>query len=74
MRSISGMPSDDMAGDAKRRVLIHYVGRQMRSISGMPSDDMAGDAKRRVPIQYRLGGHINGKTWWFPGRDARQYG
>ena len=45
----------------------------MQSIFGMPSDDMAGDAKRRVPIQYRLGGHINGKTWWFPGRDARKY-
>ena len=52
MRSISGKPSDEMAGDARRRVPIHCRGRQMRSISGKPSDEMAGDARRRVPIQY----------------------
>ena len=27
MRSISGMPSDDMAGDALRRVPLHYCTR-----------------------------------------------
>ena len=50
MRSIYKMPSDDLAGDAKRRVSIPLGGRQMRSIYKMPSDDLAGDAKRRVPI------------------------
>jgi hypothetical protein len=52
MRSISGMPSDEMAGDAERRVPLPQGGRQMRSISGMPSDEMAGDALRRMPIHY----------------------
>ncbi len=37
MRSISGMPSDDLAGDALRRVPIHCGGRQMRSISYLNS-------------------------------------
>ncbi len=27
MRSISGMPSDEMAGDAERRVPVHYYTR-----------------------------------------------
>ncbi len=54
MRSIFRIPSDDMAGDALRRVPIHYYtgGREMRSIFRIPSDDMAGDALRRVPIHY----------------------
>ena len=41
MRSISGMPSDELAGDALRRVPLQR---------GMPFDEMAGDVKRRVPI------------------------
>ncbi len=37
MRSIIKMPSDDMAGDAKRRVPIPIKGgRRMRSIIKMP--------------------------------------
>ena len=64
MRSISFMPSDDMAGDAVRRVPIPYEGgRQMRSISFMPSDDMAGDAVRRVPIPYGLWRKILWRFW-----------
>ncbi len=42
MRSISGMPSDEMAGDALRYMPLPQV--------GMPSDEMAGDAVRRVPL------------------------
>ena len=34
MRSIFKMPSDDMAGDAKRRVPIHYYIRRMEQIYG----------------------------------------
>ncbi len=50
MRSIFRMPSDNLAGDAKRRVPLPKGGRQMRSIFRMPSDDLAGDARRRVPL------------------------
>ena len=31
MRSIFRMPSDDMAGDAKRRVPIHYYSRACKN-------------------------------------------
>ena len=42
----TGMCSDDLAGDAERRVPIP----NRRNTYDKCSDDMASDAKRRVPI------------------------
>ncbi len=54
MRSISGMPSSDLAGDAKRRVPIHLKEEgKCAAFIGMPSSDLAGDAKRRVPLHLK---------------------
>ncbi len=48
MRSIFLMPSDALAGDAKRRVPLPWRRRQMRSIFLMPSDALAGDAALKI--------------------------
>ncbi len=51
--------SDEMAGDAQRRVPLHIIGgtRVKRSFTiEMRSDEMAGDAQRRVPLHI-IGGY-----------------